>query len=81
MRLVQNPAFDSQLYKSIIEWADNDDLWDRWKEIYSDMENPNRRVAADKFYYENDIIPLLETECSTINQFNEMKNLFQDVFI
>ena len=54
MRLVQNPAFDSQLYKSIIEWADNDDLWDRWKEIYSDMENPNRRVAADKFYYENE---------------------------
>ena len=34
-----------------------------------------------KFYYKNDIIPLVETECSTIKQFNEVKNLFQDIFI
>ena len=34
-----------------------------------------------KFYYKNNIIPLIETECSTIKQFNEVKNLDQDIFI
>jgi len=34
-----------------------------------------------KIYYKNNIIPLVETECSTIKQFNEVKNLFQDIFI
>ena len=34
-----------------------------------------------KSYCRNDIIPLVETECSTIKQFNEVKNLFQDIFI
>ena len=34
-----------------------------------------------KIYCKNDIIPLVETECSTIKQFNEVKNLFQDIFI
>ena len=33
-----------------------------------------------KIYYENNIVPLVETECSTIKQFNEVKNLFQDVY-
>jgi len=32
-----------------------------------------------KIYYKNNIIPLVETECSTIKQLNEVKNLFQDV--
>jgi len=34
-----------------------------------------------KLYYKNDIIPLVETECSTIKQFNEVNNLFQDILI
>ncbi len=34
-----------------------------------------------KSYCRNDIIPLVETECSTIKQFNEVKDLFQDILI
>ena len=34
-----------------------------------------------KIYDKNNIIPLVETECSTIKQFNEVKNLFHDIFI
>ena len=54
MRLVNNPAYDSKLYKSIISWADNEDLWDKWKSIYANIENPDRRTDADKFYKENE---------------------------
>ncbi len=34
-----------------------------------------------KFYCKNDIIPLVETECCTIKQFDEVKTLFQGNFI
>ena len=34
-----------------------------------------------KTYCNNNIVPLVETECCSINQFYEVKNLFQDIFI
>ena len=33
-----------------------------------------------KIYCENNIIPLIETEFCTINRFNEVKNLFKNIF-
>ena len=34
-----------------------------------------------RLYSRNNIIPLVETECCTVKQFNKVKNLFQDIFI
>ena len=34
-----------------------------------------------KLYVENGIVPLVETECSSTKQFNEVKKLFQDIFL
>lgn len=53
MKLTKNPAYASNIYKAIITWADNQDLWHQWTKIYSSIENENRAVEARRFYEQN----------------------------
>ena len=53
MKLLKNPAYTAKVYKAVISWAKNEHLWDEWKEIYSDIENDQRSVDADKFFKDN----------------------------
>lgn len=52
--LVKNPAYKGKIYKAIISWADNQKLWDEWKKIYINLDDPKRMEKADKFYLENE---------------------------
>ena len=59
-----------------------------WKGVYLSQDFLNSLEISSsitkeiyKLYLENNIIPLLETECCTKKQFNEVNNLFQDIFL
>lgn len=52
--LLNNPRYQSHLYKSIISWATNKALWDEWQNIYMNLDNPNRQEDAKAFYNQNE---------------------------
>jgi predicted phage terminase large subunit-like protein len=49
-RLLKNPAYKGSNYKAVISWAHREDLWSQWRDIYTDLENPNREKDSDEFY-------------------------------
>ncbi len=57
VQILKNPRYESQTYKSIISWAEDKTLWEKWKEIYKDLDSfdstSERKAAAKTFYLEN----------------------------
>lgn len=51
--ILKNPGYKSVKYKAVISFANNQGLWDMWKDIYTDLENPNREEESYNFYLEN----------------------------
>ncbi len=58
-----------------------------WKGVFLNQDFLNSLELSSlitkdiyNIYSENNITPLVETECCTIKQFNEVKNLFRDIF-
>lgn len=49
-KVLKNPSYDSVLYKGVISFADNQDLWDVWESIYVDLSNETRKEDARSFY-------------------------------
>ena len=60
--LLQNPGYKAKVYKAIISWSDREDLWQKWREIYTDLDNINRESDAQKFYDTNAKAMLSGTE-------------------
>jgi predicted phage terminase large subunit-like protein len=54
MKLIKNPAYDGRIFKAVISWSERQDLWDKWTQIYTNLDNPNRLAEADYFYRENE---------------------------
>lgn len=52
--LLKNPAYEGKCYKAVISWSERQDLWDKWAQIYTDIDNPNRGAEADLFYRQNE---------------------------
>lgn len=50
--LINNPAYDAALYKSVISWAEREDLWNDWRKIYRNLDNKNRVNEAMTFFLE-----------------------------
>lgn len=50
MKLSKNPAYRFRTYKAVLSWSERQDLWEKWKEIYNDVENDKRVPEADAFY-------------------------------
>lgn len=53
-KLLKNPAYDGRLYKSVISWAERQDLWLKWQEIYTDLDNPLRLEESELFFKTNE---------------------------
>jgi predicted phage terminase large subunit-like protein len=60
--LLSNPAYDGKLYKSIISWASNEKLWQEWRAIYTNLDDPERMARADAFYRKNEAAMLKGTK-------------------
>jgi predicted phage terminase large subunit-like protein len=62
MRLSKNPAYKFRTYRAVISWSERQDLWEKWKEIYTNIEDANREKKADKFFKENETAMLKGTQ-------------------
>ena len=62
IELMENPAYASRKYQSIVSWADREDLWQEWRRIYGNLDNSNRLTDADAFYKANETEMLKGTE-------------------
>lgn len=54
MHLLQNPAYDGKLYKAVISWSEREDLWNEWRKIYTNLDNPKRLQESDFYYQQNE---------------------------
>jgi hypothetical protein len=53
IELTRTPTWESQTFRSIVEWPADMDLWDRWEEIVRDQKLADSRAAARAFYEEH----------------------------
>lgn len=52
-KVLRNPEYHCVKYRGVISFADNQDLWNAWEVIYTDLENDNRQEDAKEFFEEN----------------------------
>lgn len=51
--LLDNPMYDSRLYKAVISWSERQDLWEQWRGILFNLEIEQRdRLANAMAFYE-----------------------------
>jgi predicted phage terminase large subunit-like protein len=49
MQLCRTPGWESRIFRSILRWPDNMELWQEWERIYSNREN--KRAARDAWNF------------------------------
>lgn len=56
--LLRKPGYDAKVYKAVISFAERDDLWAKWKTIFTDLSNENRELDALAFFeaYREDML-------------------------
>lgn len=60
--LLNNPRYRGRTYKSILSWAERTDLWDQWKEIYTNLDDEERAANALTFFEANRVAMLQGTK-------------------
>lgn len=51
--VLQRSDFDSKIYSAIVSEPDNLEHWNHVEEMLRDVENPNREIEADNYYFEH----------------------------
>jgi len=64
MNMTKNPMFKSIVYRAMVTWPDNMDLWDEWRSIVTNADNPNKTEDARKFYEDREEEMLQGSESS-----------------
>jgi len=54
-RLLKNPMFRGKKYKAITQWAHREDLWDTWRGLLTNLDDPSRALTARQFYNQNKV--------------------------
>lgn len=52
--LLKTPGWLSKKFRSIVSFAKNEALWQKWRDIYCDLDDPNATLNARKFYEANE---------------------------
>ncbi len=52
-KVLQNPGYKSQKYKAVLSFSDRSDLWDRWRDLYTDLTDPAHEETARAFFDAN----------------------------
>ena len=53
VKILRNPAYSSRQYKAVISWADRKDLWEKWKDLYCDLDDEGRKEKSHIFFEKN----------------------------
>ena len=51
--ILQNPRYHVKKYRAVISWAEDQELWDEWEAIYTNLFNDNHEEDARTFYEAN----------------------------
>lgn len=62
MSIKENPVYKFRLYKAVISWSEREDLWLKWRTLYSNLDCDTRLADAAKFYDDNEVEMLRGTE-------------------
>ncbi len=57
-----NPAYQSIKYKAVISFSPAEDLWNRWEQIFTSLDNPNRQQDALAYFNEHKTEMLASTQ-------------------
>lgn len=52
-KLIKNPAYNGKIYKAVISWSTRQDLWERWTQIYTDLDDGDRKEKSQAFFDKN----------------------------
>jgi hypothetical protein len=52
-KLLENPGYDHARYQAVVTFATNITLWQRWRALFVDLDNPRRREDARAFFEAN----------------------------
>ena len=52
-KVANNPEYKTVKYQGVISFASNQELWDAWEVIYTNLANENRQEDARNFYESN----------------------------
>ncbi len=52
-RVIKEPSWKTLFYQCVKSFPKNEELWDKWRTIYRDLENPDRMDDAYSFYLDN----------------------------
>lgn len=53
-KVMATPSYHSVKYRAVVSWAENEELWDTWRAIYTDLSNPVHAEDAEAFYRANE---------------------------
>lgn len=51
--VLQRPEYDSKIYSSVLSEPTHPEMWEKFDNILRDVENTNRLIDAENFYYSN----------------------------
>jgi hypothetical protein len=52
-KLLDNPGYDHARYQAVVTFATNIALWQQWRALFIDLDNPRRREDARAFFEAN----------------------------
>lgn len=52
-RVIKEASWRTLFYQRVLSFPDNEKLWNEWRKLYNEFENPNRFDDAYQFYLDN----------------------------
>lgn len=52
--ILSNPSYDTKTYQAVKSWAKDQDLWNKWKVLYCNLDDESRVKTALEFYNQNE---------------------------
>lgn len=52
--VLKNPEYESKTYQAVISFAEREDLWDTWTEIYTNLFDEDHKQHAREYYEANE---------------------------
>ena len=49
-RVVANPMFRNKVFQAVVSWAENQALWDTWRELLTDLSDERKDETARAFF-------------------------------
>ena len=53
MKLKKNPAYTTKIYKAVLSWPTEMNLWNHWSALYTNLDDEHRLKNSNKYYEQN----------------------------